>query len=108
MNLKVKKKRKSEWSIVWSLKKLNVIYKPTVTMKELEDTLANTKPYYLNNMGLSVNPDRSDVEKRKPHTCGDYSRTGQLLMESSCMCGKKSAPMGSSSISPTVLVRILI
>ena len=38
---------------------------PTITMKELEDTLNATKPYYLNEMGLSVNPDGSDVEKEE-------------------------------------------
>lgn len=65
IKLRVKKKRKSEWSIINSLKNLKVIYNPTVTMKELEDTLDNTKPYYLNEMGLSVNPDGSDVGKKE-------------------------------------------
>lgn len=65
MGIKLKTKKKSEWSIIKSLKNLKDIYKPTVTMKELEDTLNKTKPYYLNDMGLSVNPDGKDVEKKE-------------------------------------------
>lgn len=60
MSIKLNR-RKTKWSITKSLKNLKAIYKPTVTMKELEDTLDNTKPYYLNNMGLSVNTDGSAV-----------------------------------------------
>ena len=65
IKLKVKKKRKTVWSIIPNLKKLKVLYKPTVTMNELTDTLYNTKPYYLNDMGLSVYPNGSDVEKKE-------------------------------------------
>ena len=88
IKLKVKKKRKTVWSIIPNLKKLKVLYKPTVTMNELTDTLYNTKPYYLNDMGLSAYPNGSDV---------DYSRIGQLLTENSCMCGKRNVPMTESS-----------
>lgn len=65
MGIKLKTKKKSEWSIITNLKKLKVVYMPTITMKELEDTLNATKPYYLNEMGLSVNSDGSDVEKEE-------------------------------------------
>lgn len=60
----IKKRRvESEWSIIKNLKKLRELYKPTVTIKELEEELRNTKPYYLNKKGLSVLADRSDVSK---------------------------------------------
>ena len=62
--VKVKKsKTESEWTIIKNLKQLRELYKPTVTMKELEEELRNTKPYYLNKKGLSVFPDGSDVSK---------------------------------------------
>jgi len=62
--VKNKKRRAvSEWSIIKNLKQLKELYKPTVTMKELEEELKNTKPYYLNKKGLSVLADKSDVSK---------------------------------------------
>lgn len=61
---KIKKRRtESEWPIIKNLKQLRELYKPTVTMRELEEELRNTKPYYLNKKGLSALADRSDVSK---------------------------------------------
>ncbi len=62
--VKIKKRRtESEWPIIKNLKQLRELYKPTVTMKELEGKLKNTKPYYLNQKGLSALADKSDVSK---------------------------------------------
>lgn len=68
LTFKRKKKRvESDWSIIKDLKRLKVLYKQTVTMKELEDVLRKTKPYYLNEHGLSVFADGTEVDKDKAY-----------------------------------------
>ena len=52
-----------EWSVANNLKQLKSIYSSTVTMKMLKKELMSTKPYYLNEMGLSVYADGSEVRK---------------------------------------------
>ena len=56
-------KKKMEWSVANNLKQLKSIYSSTVTMKVLKKELMSTKPYYLNELGLSVLADGTEVGK---------------------------------------------
>lgn len=68
LTFKLKQKRgESSWTITNNLKTVKKLFRKNVTMKELEDVLRKTKPYYLNEQGLSVFSDGSEVGKDKAY-----------------------------------------
>lgn len=60
---KKKIRKKKEWPIRKDFKKLRELYWPSVTEKKIDDVLDKTRPYYLNDMGLSVDKNGKNISE---------------------------------------------